>query len=139
MDPVVFNEKLESLRKCVNRIEAKRAPSVAALREDLDRQDILALNLTRAVQICVDIATHALSETEETVPTTMGEAFDSLEHLGWIDSNLKSRLQAAVGFRNVAVHNYQQINWDIVQAITWQHLEDFRAFAYSISQQLSNG
>jgi uncharacterized protein YutE (UPF0331/DUF86 family) len=139
MDPVVFNEKLEFLRKCVNRIEAKRAPSVAALREDLDRQDILALNLTRAVQICVDIATHALSETEETVPTTMGEAFDSLEHLGWIDSNLKSRLQAAVGFRNVAVHNYQQINWDIVQAITWQHLEDFRAFAYSISQQLDNG
>lgn len=87
---------------------------------------------------CVDIATHALSETEEAVPTSTGAAFDGLEHLGWIDVNLKSRLKAAVGFRNVAAHNYQQINWDIAHAITWHHTEDFRAFAYNVSQHLGN-
>ena len=107
MDRMILAEKLESLRKCVRRLEEKRAASIAELRADQDRQDILTLNLTRAVQLCVDMATHILTTTEEPAPATMGEAFDGLAHLGLIDSTLQTQLKAAVGFRNVAIHNYQ--------------------------------
>lgn len=133
---MILAEKLESLRKCVLRLEDKRATSVAELSADLDRQEILTLNLTRAVQLCVDMATHILATTEEPAPTSMGEAFDGLAHLGLIDSTLQSELKAAVGFRNVAIHNYQQLSLEIVHAITWHHLEDFRAFAGIVSHRL---
>lgn len=56
MDKLILAEKLEALRRCVQRVEARRPDSVQALQADVDRQDILALNLTRAVQLCVDAA-----------------------------------------------------------------------------------
>lgn len=138
MDPVIIREKRESLRKCVRRLEAKRAESADALRMDIDRQDIIALNLTRAVQVCVDIATHLIAASEEPLPATMRESFDVLEGLGLIDSNLCQRMQAAIGFRNVAVHSYQEIDWNIVHAITWRHLDDFKRFAAAVSAGLDD-
>jgi len=49
----ILSEKLESLRRCVARIEQKRALSSDELARDVDRQDILSLNITRAVRLCV--------------------------------------------------------------------------------------
>lgn len=34
-----------------------------------------------------------------------------------------------VGFRNVAIHDYQKLNLDIVRRIVVEHLDDFLAFA----------
>jgi Flp pilus assembly CpaF family ATPase len=53
MDRLVLDEKLESLARCVRRVEQKRPPTLAALLADPDAQDILVLNLSRAVQILV--------------------------------------------------------------------------------------
>ncbi|MBX3629651.1 MAG: hypothetical protein KF908_06975 [Nitrosomonas sp.] len=50
MDTVVLAEKLESLRRCIRRIEDKKPVHVNHLKQDIDLQDILVLNLTRAVQ-----------------------------------------------------------------------------------------
>ena len=136
MDALVLAEKLEAVRQCVRRIEDRRAPTAEALRADPDRQDILALNLTRAVQLCVDMALQLLAGSEEPVPATMGEACEGLRSSGIIDAALCAHLQSAVGFRNVAVHSYQKIDWDIVHAITWRHLDDFRHFARAMSAHL---
>lgn len=129
MDPLILGEKVEALRHCVQRVEAKRVESPDLLRADPDRQDIISLNLTRAVQLCVDMAAHVLADTEQPAPQTMAEAFDLLAAEGLIDDSLAARMRSAVGFRNVAVHSYQAIDWDIVHAITYDGLEDFRAFA----------
>lgn len=51
MDQLILAEKLESLRRCITRIEDKKPSSVELLVQDPDRQDILVLNLTRAVQL----------------------------------------------------------------------------------------
>ena len=48
MDQVILDQKLESLRHCIKRVEEKTPPHVSQLIED---QDILVLNLTRAVQL----------------------------------------------------------------------------------------
>jgi len=58
MDQSLINQKLESLRRCVMRLEDRCPSNVEALQKDLDAQDILALNLTRAIQLCVDLASH---------------------------------------------------------------------------------
>jgi hypothetical protein len=49
MDPVIVREKLESLRRCISRVEHKRPKSVAALEADADVQDILVLGGLRRV------------------------------------------------------------------------------------------
>jgi hypothetical protein len=74
MDEGLVNAKLESLRRCVARVKARCPAMVDELAKDIDSQDIIALNLSRAVQLCVDLALHRLSTTGQTTPATMGAA-----------------------------------------------------------------
>jgi len=134
MDQVIFDQKLESLRRCIKRVEDKTPSHVSELIKDQDIQDILVLNLTRAVQLCVDIGSHVISESEEPAPTTMGDVFSTLENLGAIKSITCKAMRKAVGFRNIAVHNYDVINWEIVYAICNNLLVDFRRFASEITE-----
>ena len=108
----------------------------AELADDWDTQDILVLNLTRAVQLCVDIALHLLAEEESPPPETMGKVFERLAQLGIISNELAQRLKKAVGFRNIAVHSYEEIDWNIVHAIASRHLEDFGEFAAAVAKRL---
>ena len=71
MDWQVVEEKLESLRRCLARIEDRCPPSLEALEQDIDAQDIVSVNLTRAVQLAVDLAAHILSESSIPPPATM--------------------------------------------------------------------
>lgn len=134
MDRALIAQKLESLRRAVQRIETRRPASAEALSNDFDAQDILAVNLTRAVQLCVDIAAHVLAETNTPAPDTMGQAFDGLVASGHISAGLAMRLKKAVGFRNIAVHSYQAIDWNIVHHITHERLDDFVEFARVVAQ-----
>ena len=134
MDQMILVHKLESLRRCILRVEEKTPSDVDQLIHDQDIQDILVLNLTRAVQLCVDIGSHVISESEEPAPANMGDVFSILEKLSAITSTTCGSMKKAVGFRNVAVHNYDVINWDIVFAICQKSLVDFRRFAKEITE-----
>lgn len=129
MDASVVDTKLESLRRCIARVEARCPATADELAREIDAQDIVALNLSRAVQLCVDLALHRLSKTGQTTPATMGAAFDELAHIGTINADLAQRMKSAVGFRNLAVHQYEAMDWRIVHAICTKHLDDFRSFA----------
>jgi uncharacterized protein YutE (UPF0331/DUF86 family) len=132
MDRDVIEQKIESLRRCVERVRQKCPATADALAGDIDAQDILTLNLTRAVQLCVDIGAHLIAETDNPAPDTMGQTFDLLAELDVISSELAVRMKKAVGFRNVAVHNYEAIDWQIAHAIATRHMSDFVAFATAV-------
>lgn len=125
MDREVIGEKLESLRRCLRRVADKCPPDPEMLLRDPDLQDIIALNLTRTVQLCVDIGAHLIAGMEVPPPDTMGQIFDALAGARIIDGNLAMQLKKAVGFRNIAVHEYEEIDWTIVHAIARHHLGDF--------------
>ena len=133
MDRVILDAKLESLRRCVARVQARCPATVDALLNDLDAQDVVTLNLTRAVQLCVDLAMHRVAESNQPTPQTMGEAFIALERLQLIDAPLCLRMRNAVGFRNLAVREYSDINWAIVFSIATTRLDDFRLFARALA------
>ena len=136
MDRVLIEQKLESLRRCVVRVAAKCPAGIETLASDADLQDIVVLNLTRAVQLCVDLGAHLIAETELPAPETMGQTFDLLSQAGVLEHDLAERMKRAVGFRNLAVHQYQAIDWAIVHAICVRHLQDFRAFAQAVAVRL---
>lgn len=138
MDRNVVEAKLESLRRCIERIAAKTPPSADLLETSPDLQDIITLNLQRAVQLSVDLASHLIAETDARPPATMAENFEALKNAQLISPALSERMIKAVGFRNIAVHSYQTIDWNIVFQICSRHLDDFRLFAQAVTQRLSN-
>jgi len=132
MDREVVDQKLESLRRCVARIEAKCPADASVLTTDMDLQDIISLNLSRAVQLSVEIGAHLIAGMEVPPPSTMGQTFDLLAQQGVINAMLASQLKKSVGFRNIAVHNYESVNWLIVHSIVKSHLGEFAQFAQAI-------
>ena len=135
MDQLIIDQKLESLRRCAMRLQARCPDSAKALAADIDAQDIVSLNLTRAIQLCVDIAAHWLSQqTASSSPQTMGQTFALLAEAGKIDAALAQRLRQAVGFRNIVVHNYEAVEWEIVFHLCRTGLSDFQDFARAFVQ-----
>lgn len=132
MDRGVVLSKISSLSRCIDRIDEKRPGNVDILMNDLDLQDIISVNLERSIQICVDIASFIISEKGGDVPITMGDSFIKLAGLGIIDKALSVRLAKAVGFRNISVHEYRKIDWNIVYEIITKNIDDFRKFAEEI-------
>jgi uncharacterized protein YutE (UPF0331/DUF86 family) len=134
MDKEVISAKLESLRRCIRRIEDKTPATAEILLKDNDLQDIICVNLERAVQISVDLASHIIAESDTPAAGSMGESFEMLFRLDLISDELAARMKKAVGFRNIAVHAYQEINWKIVYAIITTGLSDFIDYARAVSQ-----
>jgi len=54
---------------------------------------------------------------------------------GWIDSALAVSLQKMVGFRNIAVHDYQALLIPIVTEVIRHHLDDFLRYSQHVLQR----
>ncbi|GAU08751.1 hypothetical protein DPF_1467 [Desulfoplanes formicivorans] len=135
----VLLSKLTSLKRCVDRIRSKTPATPAELQGDMDLQDIISLNLQRAVQICVDIASHIVADLDVRPPMTMAESFERLRECGILSDHVCTRMKKSVGFRNIAVHDYFSIDWNIVHTVCTNHLDDFSTFAREIMHWMQAG
>ena len=109
MDKEVLETKLEALIRCVHRIKDQNISTLEELEGNLDKQEIIILNLQRAVQICVDIGNHILLDYKTPTPSTMAETFKYLAQNNLITKANADDLSHSVDFRNIAVHQYEDI------------------------------
>jgi uncharacterized protein YutE (UPF0331/DUF86 family) len=100
--------------------------------ENFTKQDSVILNLERASQATIDIATHIVKTRNLGLPNRSRELFDLLFDADIIGSKTCKNMQGMVGFRNIAVHDYQNLNIEIVMAIVEKNLGDFEAFIKEI-------
>ena len=128
VDDVGIN-KAAILERCVARVREEYAGDEANLFRDQTRQDAIILNLQRACEASIDLAMHRVRVHRLGVPQESRDAFSMLAGAGRLDPDLAAKMAKMVGFRNVAVHDYQPLNLRIVQAIVTGHLDDFLAFA----------
>lgn len=106
----------------------------SGLESDLRRQDALVLNLLRACETAIDLAMHAVRKASLGVPQSSRDAFALLADGGWNAPDLAEELQRMVGFRNIAVHRYQDLDVDVVHAIVREKLGVFEAFVRTLLQ-----
>jgi uncharacterized protein YutE (UPF0331/DUF86 family) len=124
---IVLN-KVAIIERCIKRINEEYAENPENL-GDFTKQDSIVLNILRAAEACIDLAMHVVAEKAYGIPQNSRDAFELLRTNGYISTYLANRLKAMVGFRNIAVHDYQTINLGIVQKVIELHLVDFEEFA----------
>lgn len=128
----IIDNKLETIRRCAERSEKRMPKNLDEFECDLDAQDVAILNLERAVQQCVDLGLHILSERGSRAPEYMSDVFKSLESEKIISSELSKKMTKAVGFRNLAVHEYQVLDMKKVFEIAHSSLSDLKEFGLQI-------
>ena len=131
MPNVVLN-KIQSIEKCLKRIREEYVGYEESFEENYTKQDSVILNLERASQASIDIATHIVKTRNLGLPNTSRELFSMLLDAGIISENSCKQMQGMVGFRNIAVHDYQNLNIEIVVAIVEKHLGDFEGFVREV-------
>lgn len=128
VNDVVLN-KIATIERCLKRIhEEYDTNNKAEFNKNYTKQDSVILNLERASQATIDIATHIIRIKKLGLPKTSRALFDLLTESQIISKQSCIQMQSMVGFRNIAVHDYQKLNMDIVVSIIEQHLVDFEVF-----------
>lgn len=119
------------IERCKNRIQDVYENNPENLK-DYTKQDSIILNIQRACEASIDLAMHIVAEQRLGLPQSIRDAFDMLQAHLIIDENIAKRLKAMVGFRNIAVHDYQTVNLEILQQIVENHLSDFTDYTKQI-------
>jgi uncharacterized protein YutE (UPF0331/DUF86 family) len=123
----VLLNKMAIVERCLLRIKEVYDQNPDNLK-DYTKQDSIVLNIQRAVEATIDIAMHVIAEKKLGIPQNSRDAFEVLAQHHLISNELLEKLKNMIGFRNIAVHNYQKINLSILQTVIEIHLQDFIDF-----------
>ncbi|MFM7107809.1 MAG: type VII toxin-antitoxin system HepT family RNase toxin [Planctomycetaceae bacterium] len=121
-DDILLN-KAAIIERCIRRMrdEFHACPAL----DDFTRVDALTLNIERACQAAIDVAMHIVAERHLGVPQSTADAFLLLERAGVLDRPLTASLCGMVGSRNVAVHQYEDIDMSVLRWIVESGFRDW--------------
>jgi len=128
VDDVLIN-KASSIERFVARAREEYDKDTDSFATDFTRQDAAILNIQRACEAALDMGQHLIRRERLGVPQGARDVFQLLSQGGWVSPSLLTNLKNMVGFRNIAVHEYQTLQLPITVAIITQHLGDFLAFS----------
>jgi uncharacterized protein YutE (UPF0331/DUF86 family) len=107
--------KAAIIERCIRRMREEYEADITL--SSLTHLDALILNIERACQAAIDLAMHIVSVEHLGMPQSSGESFKLLQQAGKMDGTLASRLSGMTGFRNIAIHQYQDIEPEIIHWI----------------------
>ena len=130
-DDVLIN-KAAVIERCVARAREEYASNPATFATDFTRQDAAILNIQRACEAALDMGQHLIRREKFGVPQSARDVFGLLAQGGWIDVALADGLKRMVGFRNIAVHDYQALQLPITMSIINLHLDEFLQYSQTV-------
>lgn len=132
-DDVLLN-KAAIIERCIRRMreEAAACPDL----DNFTHLDALTLNIERACQAAIDMAMHVVAEKRLGIPQSNAGAFSLLEHAGVIDPALSKSLRGMAGFRNIAVHQYEELDTEVLRHIVDRGALDFIALGSALGLQI---
>jgi len=128
--------KAGSVKRRLDRIIEKRGNDLTLFLKDLDRQEIILFNLQMAIQECIDMASHIISEEGWGVPGSTNEMFYLLEENSYLERDLTERMVRSVGFRNLMVHGYVKIEMEEVYHIAQKDIHDLYKYLSAVFSKL---
>ncbi len=126
---------LNKLETYVRELETLSRPE--RIETDVREERFVEHTLQLAIQAALDVASHIVSDDRLGEPKTNSQLFEILARHGWIVEDLGEVLRQVVGFRNILVHGYSDVDLSIVRKIVENDLGDLLDFAKAIRRRLS--
>ena len=125
----VLLKKAAIVERSVGRAREEYAAAGAGFATDFTRQDAAVMNIQRACEAVVDMANHIVRRDRLGVVSSARESFDTLVSAGFITQELAEAMKHMVGFRNLAVHDYQRLLLAVAERVIQRDLDDLLAFS----------
>jgi uncharacterized protein YutE (UPF0331/DUF86 family) len=130
-DDVLIN-KAATIERCVTRAREEYQSDPEGFSNNFTRQDAAILNIQRACEAALDMGQHLIRREKLGVPQSARDVFGLLAQASWIDTALADALKRMVGFRNIAVHDYQAMQLPITVNVITLHLDEFLRYSAAI-------
>lgn len=130
-DDVLIN-KAATIERCVRRAREEYAADPAGFATNYTRQDAAILNIQRACEAALDMGQHLIRRERLGIPQSARDVFALLAQGGWIAPVLADNLKRMVGFRNIAVHDYESLQLPITIRIIETHLDEFLDYSQAL-------
>jgi uncharacterized protein YutE (UPF0331/DUF86 family) len=134
----VIAQKITSLQRSVARAREALTSAGTEFRTNYNLQDAAILNVIRACDTSIDLANMLIRRRRFGIPSESKDSFVILMRENAIPHALGDRLKRMVGFRNLAVHQYRELDLDIVESVIRKNLDDLLEFAQTIRVQLDS-
>ena len=136
VDKDLIFAKAGSVKSHLNRVLEKRSVDLDTFIKDIDRQESILFNIQTAIQNCIDIAAHIISEEGFGVPGSTTEMFYILAKNGYLGEDLTQKMVKAVRFSNLIVHEYGKIELEQVYEIAQDDINDLNEYLKAIIKKL---
>jgi uncharacterized protein YutE (UPF0331/DUF86 family) len=139
MTPDVALNKKESIERCLRQIRKYYSlPSDKPFEADFMKQDAIAANVQRAAEQTIDLANHVIRKGKLGLPKDSRDSFEILATAKVISSELAKKLKGMVGFRNILVHDYRELDLNIMKDVIENRLDDLIGFTNNVLAYLRN-
>ena len=136
VDKELILAKASSIKRHCNRIIDKSNVKVDEFKTDIDRQESVLFNLHMAIQNCIDIAAHIVSEEGYGVPGSSNEMFYLLEENGLLERPLTEKMVKAVGLRNLIVHEYGKLDLKRIHLLAQEEIIDLDHYIKNLLRKI---
>jgi uncharacterized protein YutE (UPF0331/DUF86 family) len=127
-DDVLIN-KAATIERCVARAREEFDHDPTTFESNFSRQDAAVMNIQRACEAALDMGNHIIRRERLGLPQSARDVFEILAQAKWIDQALADSLKRMVGFRNIAVHDYQKLLMPITVKVITEHLVEFLQYS----------
>jgi uncharacterized protein YutE (UPF0331/DUF86 family) len=134
VDAESIESRLSRLAELLGQLDQIHAAGEAAYVSDFRARLATQRALQLAIQACIDIGAHLIAERNLEMPSDYRSVFESLTAVE-LDPELAERLGRAAGMRNVLVHDYLEVDDQVVWSAL-EDLDDLRRFAAYVESLL---
>ncbi len=138
VDKNILLRKISDLEMYKKQIREFSDITFQTYKSDWKTQRIVERTLQIMIETCADIANHIVSDRSMRAPISYADTFRVLLENNIIDSELFIIMEKMAKFRNVVVHQYEEVDSEIVIVILKKHLRDFDRFIDAILAYLKS-
>lgn len=116
------------LRQSVERLRSLSRMDQASFTRDPDKLGSAKYHFIVAIEACIDICNHVISQNGFRAPEDYSDTFAVMEEVKALDSGFSAELKKMAKFRNRLVHIYWEVDNTLLYEILQARLDDFKRF-----------
>lgn len=136
MDKDIFYNKIVNIERCVNRVIEVYDNDIDNLKDNTKQESII-LNILRASESSIDLAMHIVAENRLGIPQASGDTFELLKGNNILQEDLTEKMKALISFRNMVLHDYENISIILIQEIIENNLYDFYKYINTLNRYIN--
>ena len=136
LSPEVIRRRLQKVDEYLTILDGLRRYELSEFLANPERYGSAERFLQLAIEALLDVGSHVIAELELGTIETYGDIPRILAENGYVDPELAERWTRMIGFRNILVHEYLDVDRGIVYEVLQHQLGDLRALKQALSQFL---